>query len=396
MPTRLSAAKCIPRRRYLKQEPMLETEILKRGDDSGNGTLVKYTSSTGAIIKAIGVPQSWESTLGPTWCYVIEGNDVTIVDPGCYGSLSYLEQGLEQLGRSLTDVARIVVSHGHMDHDGSCPPVIRKSGAELWAHEIYGFMLQADRRDVERDWRKEVQGFDLFEKSDTMTRANEHRKLNRDLKLSHPVTDGLQANGLTFYYTPGHSADELCILFDQVLFSGDHILPLITPHPSVAMSYTSFAAKLPAPYQGGNKIYGLSVLLRSLKQMAALEGDITVLPAHRAFHRGQFNPIGPERATEILEHHRNRCYELTEVMKAGPKDLVTITRDYFSNREVEAHNFFLAFTEVMAHIELMQDAGDISAAPDSTSDKVWANGLGPNVQISWTGTDRFSAFIDQL
>ena len=375
---------------------MLETKILKRGDDSGNGTLLQYTTSTGAIIKAIGVPQSWQSTLGPTWCYIIEGDDITIVDPGCYGSISYLEQGLEQLGHSLADVARIVVSHGHMDHDGSCPPVIQKSGAELWAHEIYGFMLQADRRDVERTWRKQVHGFDLFEKSDTMARATEHRKLNRDLKLSHPVTDQMQANGLTFYYTPGHSPDELCILFDQVLFSGDHILPLITPHPSVAMSYHTFAAKLPPAYRGRNQIYGLGALLTSLKRMAVLGGDITVLPAHRAFHRGKFNPIGLGRATEILEHHRNRCYELTEVMKTGAKDLVTITRDYFSNREVEAHNFFLAFTEVMAHIELMQDAGDIATTINPKSRKVWGNGLGPDVEVTWTGTDRFSAFIDQL
>jgi glyoxylase-like metal-dependent hydrolase (beta-lactamase superfamily II) len=99
---------------------MLETEILKHGDDSGNGTLVKYTSSTGAVIKAIGVPQSWKTTLGPTWCYVIEGDELTIVDPGCYGSVTYLEQGLEALGYALSSVDRIVISHGHMDHDGSC------------------------------------------------------------------------------------------------------------------------------------------------------------------------------------------------------------------------------------------------------------------------------------
>ena len=55
------------------------------------------------------------------------------------------------------------------------------------------------------------------------------------------------------------------------------------------------------------------------ERMAALEGDITVLPAHRAFHRGKFNPIGLERATEILEHHRSRCHELTEVMKTGQR-----------------------------------------------------------------------------
>jgi len=375
---------------------MLETEILKRGDDSGNGTLVKYTSSTGAVIKAIGVPQAWRSTLGPTWCYVIEGEDLTLVDPGCYGSLTYLEQGLERLGRSITDVSRIVVSHGHMDHDGSCPPVIRKSGAELWAHEMYAFMLQAERGDLERGWRREVSGFKAFENSETMTRAIEHRELNRDLVLNHPVTDEHQAGGLTFYYTPGHSPDELCILFDQVLFSGDHILPLITPHPSVAMSYNSYQATLPPAYNGGNEIYGLKALLTSLKRMAALEGDITVLPAHRAFHRGQFNPIGVERATEILEHHRDRCYELTEVMKKGPTDMASLTRNYFSNREVESHNFFLAFTEVMAHIELMQEAGDISTTVDPTSARTWTNGLGPDVLVSWAGTDLFSAFIDQL
>jgi glyoxylase-like metal-dependent hydrolase (beta-lactamase superfamily II) len=375
---------------------MLETEILKKGDDSGNGTLIKYTSSTGAVIKAIGVPQSWESTLGPTWCYVIEGDDLTLVDPGCYGSLTYLEQGLEALGRSLTDVTRIVVSHGHMDHDGSCPPVIRKSGAELWAHEIYGFMLQADRGDVERGWRSEVQGFKDFENSETMTRVMEHRELNRDLVLNHPVTDELQAGGLTFYYTPGHSPDELCVLFDQVLFSGDHILPLITPHPSVAMSYNSFQKSLPPAYCSSNDIYGLKALLTSLKRMALLEGDITVLPAHRAFHRGQFNPIGVSRATEIMEHHRNRCYELTQVMKAGPKDLVTITREYFSDREVEAQNFFLAFTEVMAHIELMQEAGDISTNSGTSGGRLWSNGLGPDVPINWNGTDQFSVFIDGL
>jgi len=216
------------------------------------------------------------------------------------------------------------------------------------------------------------------------------------LVLDHPVTDGLQAGGLTFYYTPGHSPDELCILFDQVLFSGDHILPLITPHPSVAMSYNSFQKSLPPAYCSSNDIYGLKALLTSLKRMALLEGDITVLPAHRAFHRGQFNPIGVSRATEIMEHHRNRCYELTQVMKAGPKDLVTITREYFSDREVEAQNFFLAFTEVMAHIELMQEAGDISTNSGTAGGRLWSNGLGPDVPINWNGTDQFSVFIDGL
>ena len=148
--------------------------------------------------------------------------------------------------------------------------------------------------------------------------------------------------------------------------------------------------------QNNNDIYGLKALLTSLKRMAELEGDITVLPAHRAVFRGQLNPIGLERATEILEHHRERCHELTEVMKKRPINLASLTKEYFSNRELEAHNFFLAFTEVMAHIELMQEAGDISVITDSTDGKLWSNGLGPEVLVRWDETDKFSSFIDQL
>jgi glyoxylase-like metal-dependent hydrolase (beta-lactamase superfamily II) len=229
-----------------------------------------------------------------------------------------------------------------------------------------------------------------------MTRAKEHHELNRNLVLDHPVTDELKAGDLTFYYTPGHSPDELCIQYDQMLFSGDHILPIITPHPSVAMSYNSYKATLPSAYQNNNDIYGLKALLTSLKRMAELEGDITVLPAHRAFFRGKLNPIGLERATEILEHHRERCHELTDVMKKGPIDLVSLTKEYFSHRELEEHNFFLAFTEVMAHIELMQEAGDISVIADPSRTNLWSNGLGPDLQICWDETDKFSAFIDQL
>ena len=375
---------------------MLEAEIIKQGDDSGNGTLIKYTSPAGAVIKAIGVPQSWKTTLGPTWCYVIEGDDLTLIDPGCFGSVSYLEEGLEQLGHSLTSVDRVVVSHGHMDHDGSCLTVVRKSGAEIWAHEIYGSMLRADRWEMEMGWRREIQGFKAFETSDTVATVREHHDLNSRLTLDHPVTDEHESGGLTFYHTPGHSPDELCILFDQALFSGDHILPLITPHPSVAMSYNNFQSSLPAAYRDVNEIYGLKALLTSLKRVAAMEGDITVLPAHRAFYRSRLNPIGLERATEIVEFHRNRCHELTDIMKAGPMVLDSLTRKYFSDRKLEEQNFFMAFSEVMSHIELMQESGDVSIIADPAGGRVWSNGLGPGILVRWEGSDLFSDFIDQL
>ena len=163
---------------------MLEPEILKQGDESGNRMIVKYKSpATGAAVCALGIPQAWETPLGPTWCYVVEGEQLTVIDPGCHGSEHHLAEGLEYLGHSLDSVQRIVVTHGHMDHDGGCLSVVRASGAELWAHEVYGSLLVEDRWEREMSWRKQVSGFQAFENSETVDRVKEHHRRALELKL---------------------------------------------------------------------------------------------------------------------------------------------------------------------------------------------------------------------
>ena len=373
---------------------MLEPEILQQGDDSGNRMIVKYTApDSEAPVWALGIPQAWETPLGPTWCYVVEGEQLTVIDPGCHGSEHYLAEGLEFLGYSLNAVQRIVVTHGHMDHDGGCLDVVRAGGAELWAHEVYASLLLPDRWEREMHWRQQVTGFDAFESSDTVERVKEHHRRTLELNLDHPVTDGLRSDEMTYLYTPGHSPDELCILFDRLMFTGDHVLPQITPHPSVSRSHSSFRSVLPEPYRSDNQIYGLKVLLRSLLRVAALRhtqgGDIAVLPAHRAYHRGKFNMVGLERAGEIVEHHVLRCHDLVEILKLGPRDLVSLTRDYFSHRELADSNFFLALTEVMSHVELLIETGDVSI--DSGMGAGESGGL-----VQWNGTESFPEFIQEL
>ena len=368
---------------------MLEPEILKRGDESGNRMLVRYTAPSGAKVYGIGVPQSWKTPLGPTWCYVVEGEQLTVVDPGCHGSVQHLEEGLAHIGYSMNAVDRIVVTHGHMDHDGNCLAVVQKSGARLWAHEIYGSLLHADRWEREMEWRRDISGFEAFENTEVVGRIKEHHHRSQHLSVDMTVTDGFTADGLTFYHTPGHSPDELCIQFDQFMFSGDHVLPQISPHPSVSRSYDSFRATLPESYRSSNEIYGLKALLRSLKRVAEMGGDMDVLPAHRAYHRSKFNLIGLERAGEIVDHHRQRCHDLIDILRRGPADLPSLTRDHFSHRELEDSNFFLALTEVMSHVELLQETGDVSVIGENGAQVSGA-------QIHWNGTEACDRFIENL
>ena len=43
-----------------------------------------------------------------------------------------------ETSRSTARAIRVVVTHGHLDHDGNCFDVVSRSGAELWAHDPNG------------------------------------------------------------------------------------------------------------------------------------------------------------------------------------------------------------------------------------------------------------------
>ena len=170
------------------------------------------------------------------------------------------------------------------------------------------------------------------------------------------------------------------------MFTGDHVLPQITPHPSVSRSHATFRSVLPASYREENEIYGLKAMLRSLIRVAVMGDDIAVLPAHRAYYRGKFNMVGLQRANDIVEHHAQRCHDLLGILKQWPCDLVSLTRDHFSHRELTDSNFFLALTEVMSHVEFLMETGDVSVTGELSRGGI----------VRWNGSELYRAFIEGL
>ena len=258
----------------------MSPDTIKAGDDSGNGMVVKYVPADGPVVYGIGVPQGWSTPLGPTWCYVVEGDVLTLIGTGCHGGAGYLEEGLEHIGYSLGAVGRVVITHGHIDHDGGCLDVLARSGAELWAHEVYGSLVGVGRSSREVEVRKRFSGFVPLEDEVLVHQIKKYEEMGRQVKVTKLITDGLSSQGLKFYYTPGHSPDELCILYQRVLFTGDHILPGVTPHPSIGLSYNSFRDALPDGYRTDNRYFGLKVYLRSLKAVSGLGEEVTPPTGH--------------------------------------------------------------------------------------------------------------------
>jgi len=68
--------------------------------------------------------------------YIIDGDEgVTLVDTLVSGREGLIEESLKDLGRSLTDINAILLTHSHMDHTGSAAAVKSASDATLYASE---------------------------------------------------------------------------------------------------------------------------------------------------------------------------------------------------------------------------------------------------------------------
>jgi glyoxylase-like metal-dependent hydrolase (beta-lactamase superfamily II) len=69
-------------------------------------------------------------------CYLIEdGNELTLVDGGLPGFRTQLDSYLRSRGRSVGDIAAVILTHGHSDHVGIVEGVRTDAPARVHVHE---------------------------------------------------------------------------------------------------------------------------------------------------------------------------------------------------------------------------------------------------------------------
>src|SRR3954454_20318742 len=69
-------------------------------------------------------------------CYLIEdGNQMTLVDAGLPGFRAQLDEYLRSRGRSVDDIAAVLLTHGHSDHVGMAEGVRTDAPAPVLVHE---------------------------------------------------------------------------------------------------------------------------------------------------------------------------------------------------------------------------------------------------------------------
>ena len=350
---------------------MKKPDVIAWGKDNGEGMVIRYKTSKGTDIFGLGMPNIYSSTdwdLGPTWCYLIPGQKTTLIDTGRFGNFEFFKTLLNSIDKEIQDIDRIIITHNHEDHDGNLADILSSSRAELWAHEIYRQLISYHPDVRECATHPEFPGscrLCVMPENFTKNCLPYHKKRSM-LNINFVIQDNLTLpdEDLNFVFTPGHTADSICIILEgEVIFTGDTLLPDITPHPSRAYAFKANRRILPERYRTENTVYGLMVYIKSLNKLASLASQPfeATFPAHRLFYNGKFNIIhsSSDRAMEIIQFHIDRCRDILRIVDGKLTGIKDIAVQHFAPELLVGGGEPLAHHEIISHLEFMEECGDV-------------------------------------
>lgn len=156
-----------------------------------------------------------------TGTYVIDEEELTLIETGPSPSVKYIKQGLVSLGYSLEEVKYIIVTHVHLDHAGGAGLLLEDCpNAQVVVHPR-GFSHLADPEKLIKG-AKAVYGESFYDLFDPIIPIPEERLIEKD--EGDTLTIGTNCT-LEFFNTPGHAKHHFSI-YDPVsngLFTGDTV-----------------------------------------------------------------------------------------------------------------------------------------------------------------------------
>ncbi|WEO97705.1 MBL fold metallo-hydrolase [Streptomyces sp. FXJ1.172] len=275
------------------------------------------TFDHGGGVRSVAVPIP-DNPLGHTLVYVVEtGRGPVLVDTGWDDPASWdtLTAGLAVCGTAVAEVYGVVVTHHHPDHHGLSARVREASGAWVAMHAADTAVVRRTREARPERWFTYMSA-----KLAAAGAPAEHLAPLRTPRtlpgLSPALPDreivpgellDLPGRRLRAIWTPGHTPGHVCLHLEERhpaqlpgsgrLFSGDHLLPRITPH--IGLYEDPDDATVTDP---------LGDYLDSLERIGRL-APAEVLPAHQhAF------TDAPGRVRELLAHHEERLLGLLALL----------------------------------------------------------------------------------
>ncbi|MFF3482266.1 MBL fold metallo-hydrolase [Streptomyces sp. NPDC002701] len=326
----------------------------------------------GGGVRSVAVPIP-DNPLGSTLVYVVDTDrGPVLVDTGWDDPASWdaLTEGLVACGTAVAEIHGVVITHHHPDHHGLSARVREASGAWVAMHAADISVVRRTRETEPGRW--------LAYMADKLTAAGapeEHVAPLRTARRSRlpgfspalpdrEIVPGelldLAGRRLRAIWTPGHTPGHVCLHLEEVhpgrlpgngrLFSGDHLLPRITPH--IGLYEDPDDDTVPDP---------LGDYLDSLERIGSL-GPAEVLPAH-------LHPFtdAPSRVRELLGHHEERLTGLLSLL-GTPRTVWQVAERMEWNRpwaDIPYGSRNIAVSEAEAHLRRLVKLGHAETVPGS-------------------------------
>jgi glyoxylase-like metal-dependent hydrolase (beta-lactamase superfamily II) len=291
---------------------------------------------------------------------ITDGSKLVLIDSGWAldAAREGLAAALKGIGAGLGDVSQFLVTHVHRDHYTQAVVLRREFGGKIALGQLEepSLKIAADPEvqqmnaqvDLLRQGGAEEVVTALVTMFGGVTRTDVDLWENPDEWLTPGRRTVLPGRDLDVVHTPGHTAGHVVFVDGdaELLFSGDHVLPHITP----SIGFQPAPAELP-----------LNDYLDSLRLVRALP-DMRMLPAH-----GPVSASVHTRVDELLEHHRQRLETMgTKVLEGKSTAYETAlslgwTRRLRKLPEMDAFNQMLAVLETGAHLDLLVSQGKLAA-----------------------------------
>ena len=284
--------------------------------------------------------------VGPVNAYLVDADPLTLVDAGFQTQESqdtFVDQ-LRVAGHEVTEIERVLITHGHPDHYGLVP----------WLQEM-GIEVHFPERELARMTGPGMRmhfGRLLLQTGmplDLLMQMDEHRKKDPrprlDIESLHPVRDGQTFTFHDFeleaHHVPGHSGGHF-VYFEpesRMLFAGDQLLPHVSPNPLLEPSLEDHTERRRS----------LVDYLETLERFRKMDPTIA--------YPGHGDPIVDVIALidSTIAQHVERKREVLDLLTDRGQSPYELAQQLFPG--VKGYDIFLSVSEVVAHLDLVDDDG---------------------------------------